>query len=389
MQMTRYALVAALLGTMSAFVGVAAAQAQGLPPLAVRQGNYNTSARTPEDIALPNPYYLDEGFFKWPKGRPIGSTSAMDMDRDGKSIWIVERCGTLNSCIGSTVNPIMKFDDKGNLVKQFGAGLLVYPHGMYVDRDNNIWVTDLQSNMDRPAPPGGVRPPPAPAGTPLAGAVVLKFNQDGKLLLRIGTPGVFGKDGTHLSQPSDVVTGPNGDVFVADGHDSNPSNGRIAKFDKTGKFIKEWNACGRLPSDTLDCTHSIAMDSQGRVFVANRGNNRIEIFDQEGVLLDEWYNFGRPSGLFITKDDKLYAADSESDVVQHNAFVRGVHVGDARTGKVTAFIPEPLGNPTPWMPSGTTGGSEGVGISDDGIIYVAKVLPASLVKYSLKPENLR
>jgi sugar lactone lactonase YvrE len=373
----------------AAWIFGTAAQTQGLPPLAVRQGNYNVSARTPEDIALPNPYALDETFFHWPKGRTIGSTSAIDMDRDGKSVWIVERCGTLNTCIGSTVNPIMKFDSHGNVVKQFGAGMLVYPHGMYVDKDDNIWVTDLQSNIDRPAPPGGVRPPPAPAGTPPAGAVVLKFSPEGKLLLRIGTPGVYGHDGTHLSQPSDVVTAPNGDIFIADSHDSQPSNARIAKFDKDGHFLKEWNACGRLPSDTTDCAHAIAMDSRGRLFVGNRGNNRIEIFDQDGNLLDEWMQFGRPSGLFIAKDDTLYTADSESDVAQHNAFVRGVHVGDARTGKVVAFLPEPLGNPTPWEPSGTTGGSEGVAVSDDGIIYVAKVLPAELVKYTLKPEDRR
>jgi hypothetical protein len=369
---------------------VMSTMAQGqLAPLAVRQGNYNVSARSPEDTALPNPYALDETFFQWPKGRPVGSISAIDMDRDGKSVWVVERCGTLNSCIGTTVNPIMKFDSSGKLVKQFGAGLLVYPHGMYVDQDDNIWVSDLQSNRDRPAPPGGVRPPPAPAGTPLAGAVVLKFSPEGKLLLTIGTPGVMGNDATHLSQPSDVAVARNGDVFVADGHDSQPSNHRIAKFDKTGKFLKAWDACGRIPADTLDCQHSIVIDSRGRVLVANRGNNRIEIFDQDGTLLDEWYQFGRPSGLFVTKDDQLYAADSESDVGQHNAFVRGVHVGDARTGKVSAFIPEPLGNPTPWEPSGTTGGSEGVAVSDDGILYVAKVLPAELVKYTLKPAYLR
>ena len=362
------------------------AQTPPIPP--IRKGNYNISARTAEDMALPNPYLLDETFFEWPKGRPVGSISAIDMDRDGKSIWVFERCGTLNSCIGSKVNPIMKFDENGRLVKEFGTGLFMYPHGMYVDFENNVWVADLQSNVDRPAPPGGVRPPPAPAGTPLTGAVVRKFSQDGKLLLTIGTPGVMGNDETHLSQPSDVAVAKNGDVFVADGHDSQPSNHRIAKFDRDGKFIKAWDACGPMPADTLDCQHSIAIDSQGRLLVANRGNNRIEVFDQEGKLLDEWYQFGRPSGLFIDENDVLYAADSESDVMQHNAFIRGVHVGSARTGEVTAFIPDPQGNPSPWMPAGTTNGSEGVAASKDGKIYVAKVLPAQLTRY-LKKDDVK
>lgn len=380
---------------VSLLIGVAlaittdAATAQTAPIPQARQGNYNISARSAEDIALPASYALDETFFKWPIGRPVGSISAIDMDRDGKSIWVFERCGKLNSCIGSTVNPIMKFDSSGNLVKQFGAGLFVYPHGMYVDPENNIWVADLQSNVDRPAPPGGVRPPPAPPGTPLQGAVVRKFSQDGKLLLTIGTPGVMGNDETHLSQPSDVAVARNGDVFVADGHDSQPSNHRIAKFDRNGRFIKAWDACGPSPADTLDCQHSIAIDSQGRLFVANRGNNRIEVFDQEGKLLDEMYQFGRPSGLFIDDNDILYAADSESDVMQHNAFVRGVHVGSARTGKVTAFLPDPQGNPTPWMPAGTTNGSEGVAVAKDGSMYVAKVLPAQLVRYVPKAADAR
>jgi hypothetical protein len=373
-----------LLIAIAGAVAAPAVMAQTPPIPPIREGNYNISARTAEDMALPNTYVLDEGFFQWPKGRPVGSISAIDMDRDGKSIWVFERCGKLNSCIGSTVNPIMKFDSNGRLVKEFGAGLFVYPHGMYVDHDNNVWVADLQSNVDRPAPPGGVRPPPAPAGTPLQGAVVRKFSPDGKLLLTIGTPGVMGNDETHLSQPSDVAVAKNGDVFVADGHDSQPSNHRIAKFDRDGRFLKAWDACGPMPADTLDCQHSIAIDSQGRLLVANRGNNRIEVFDQEGKLLDEWYQFGRPSGLFIDDNDVLYAADSESDVMQHNAFVRGVHVGSARTGDVTAFIPDPQGNPSPWMPAGTTNGAEGVAASKDGTIYVSKVLPAQLVRYGKK-----
>jgi len=366
--------------------GAAPALAQASPP-PIRHGEYNLSARPAEDVALPNPYALDETFFKWPAGRAVGSTSAIHMDPDGQSVWIVERCGTLNSCIGSAVNPIMKFDNKGNLVRQFGAGLLVYPHGMTVDRQGNVWVADLQSNFDRPAPPGGVRPPPAPAGTPLHGAVVMKFSPEGKLLLTLGTPGVMGNDATHLSQPSDVAVADDGTIFVADGHDSQPSNHRIVKFAPDGTFLKEWDACGKIPSDTLECQHSIVLDSKGRVFVANRGNNRIEIFDQDGKLLDEWYQFGRPSGLFIDKADNLYAADSESDIMQHNAYIRGVHVGSAKTGKVTAFLPDPQGNPTPWMPAGTTNGSEGVAVSDDGVIYVSKVLPAQLVRYTLKPGS--
>lgn len=349
--------------------------------------DYNISKRSAADIALPNPYALDETFFQWPAGRKLGGISAIDIDKDGKSIWVVERCGTIGNCIGSHVDPIVEFDEHGKVVRHFGADMIVYPHGMYVDRDGNIWATDLQSNVDRPPPRPGQAPEVVPPDRKPNGAQVLKFSPDGKLLMRIGTPGVYGDDATHLSQPSDVVTAPNGDIFVADGHDSAPSNHRIVKFDKSGKFIKAWDACGGPQvegANELDCQHSIAIDSQGRLFVANRGNNRIEIFDQDGKLLDEWYQFGKPSGLFIDRNDVLYAGDTESSVHEGNAYVRGIHVGSARTGQVTAFIPDALGNPTPWFPLKGTTGSEGVAAAADGTLYGSQVMPSGLNKFTRK-----
>ncbi|WP_419816414.1 hypothetical protein [Glacieibacterium sp.] len=379
--------VAVILGAVAAIACTGnAARAQGQAADSGVKLDYNVSARTAEDMALPNTYVRDESFFHWPAGRKLGAISAIDMGKDGKSIWVVERCGGPDNCIGSHVNPVVQFDLNGRVIKQFGADMIVYPHGMYVDRDGNIWATDLQSNVDRPPPRRvGAAPEVVPADRKPNGAQVIKFSPQGKVLLRIGTPGVYGNDATHLSQPSDVVTAPNGDIFVADGHDSAPSNHRIAKFDKTGKFIKAWDACGINPKDTLDCQHAIAMDSQGRLFVANRGNNRIEIFDQEGKLLDTWTQFGKPSGLYIDANDILYSGDTESSARQGNAFVRGIHIGSARTGKVTAFIPDVLGNPTPWFPLRGTTGSEGVAASNDGTLYSSQVTPSGLNKYTKKP----
>src|SRR5579884_1662524 len=301
-------------GAILAAAAAASALAQ-VPNATREQPNYNISKRSAADVALPDPYWRNEAFFHWPAGRKFGSISAIDIDKDGKSIWVAERCGGQSTCIGSHVNPVIEFDQNGNVVRQFGADMIVYPHGISVDHDGNVWVTDLQSNVDRPPPFPGRPPEVVPKDRKPNGAQVLKFSPEGKLLLRIGTPGVYGDDATHLSQPSDVITAPNGDIFVADGHDSPPSNHRIAKYDKNGRFIKAWDACGGPPvpgANKLDCQHSLAMDSQGRLFVANRGNNRIEVFDQDGKLLAEWYQFGKPSGLFIDKNDILYAGDTES-----------------------------------------------------------------------------
>ncbi len=352
-------------------------------------GNYGVSSRSAADFALPNVHVRDETFFKWPAGRTLGSISAIDVDRDGKSIWVFERCGGQDNCIGKRVDPIVKFDPTGKVVRQFGADMFVYPHGMFVDAQGNLWVADMQSNIDRPPPRPRQAAEIVPADRKPRGATVTKLSPEGKVLLTLGTPGVYGNDATHLSQPSDVVTAPDGTIFVADGHDSAPSNHRIVKYDRNGKFIKAWDACGGAPvpgANNLDCQHALAMDSQGRLFVANRGNNRIEIFDQEGTLLDEWVQFGRPSGLFIDANDILYSVDTMSDVRQGNRFVRGLHVGSARTGKVISFIPDPLGNPAPWFPLRGTSGSEGVAVTPDGTVYTANVTPPGLARYIKKPE---
>jgi sugar lactone lactonase YvrE len=353
----------------------------------VPPGDYNKSLRSEADIALANPYARDEAFFKLPAGRVLGAASAIDIDKDGKSIWVADRCGRYRAgqdvCIGSDYDPVMKFDQNGRLVRSFGRGLIVYPHGIHVDRDGNIWVIDVQSNLQRPATRISGPPLVAPPGTPPNGNQVIKFSPEGKVLLRLGTPGVYGNDERHFSQPSDVAVAPNGDIFVADGHDSAPSNNRIVKFDRNGKFIKAFGQMGSGPLD-FNCPHGLAFDSQGRLFVADRGNARIQIYDQDGKLLDSWKQFGMPTGIHIDRNDVMYIADSQSAVTEGNAFLRGIHVGSARTGQVTAFLPDPLGNPSPWQPLRLTTGPEGVTADADGNIYAAQVTPVGLVRYTRK-----
>lgn len=353
----------------------------------VPKGDYNTSVRSDADKALPNPYARDETFFKLPPDRVLGAASAIDIDKDGKSIWVADRCGRYKAgqdvCIGSDYNPVMKFDATGKLVKSFGKDVIVYPHGIYVDHDGNVWIVDVQSNLQRPSTRISGPPLVAPPGSTPNGNQVVKFSPDGKVLMRLGTPGEYGNDEHHFAQPSDVVVALNGDIFVADGHDSAPSNNRIVKFDKNGKFLMAWGTQGSGPLQ-FDCPHGLAMDSQGRLFVADRTNARIQIYSQDGKLLESWKQFGMPSGIFIDKKDVLYTADTESSVAQGNGYVRGIHVGSARTGKVYAFLPDPLGNPAPWNPLRLTSGAEGVAADDAGNIYAAQVTPVGLVRYTPK-----
>ena len=157
--------------------------------------------------------------------------------------------------------------------------------------------------------------------------------------MTLGKPGMPGDGQDMLQRPSDVVIAANGDIFVADGH-GGKTNDRIVKFSKDGKFIKAWGKHGKAQGE-FDTPHGIALDSAGRVFVADRVNSRVQIFDPDGNFVAEWKQFGRPSGVFIDKNDILYVADSQSDEQRNPGFKQGIRIGSAKDGKVTAFIPEP------------------------------------------------
>lgn len=321
---------------------------------------------------LPNPYQIIEGWAKMPPGRTWGSTSAVDIDPDGTSIWVAERCGA-NNCGSSDLPAVLKFDASGKLMKAFGAGLFVSPHGIFVDREGNVWITDCACT--------GLRRGTAaeqPAGPP-KGHQVFKFSPEGELLMTLGTAGGARAPGFSW-QPSDVLVAPNGDIFVAEGHSSaDAANARILKFDSTGTFIKEWGRKGSGPGE-LDQPHALAMDSRGRLFVGDRSNNRIQIFDQDGQLLEIWYQFSRPSGIYIDRHDVIYVADSESGSVApgHGAWKRGIRIGSARDGSVTAFIPDPD------EAARGTSAAEGVAADVNGVIYGAEVGPRALKRYAKK-----
>jgi sugar lactone lactonase YvrE len=306
----------------------------------------------------PNPYRTVEGWAKMPEGRTWGATSAVDVARDGKSIWVGERCGA-NTCAGSSLPAILRFDESGRLTKSFGAGVIIWPHGIHVDRGGNVWVTDARSRDGK-------------------GNQVFKFSPDGKLLLTLGKAGVSGEGPDVFNQPSDVVVGPSGEIFVADGHDDN-TNARIVKFSKEGKFIKTWGKRGSAAGE-FDTPHGLAFDSRGRLFVADRGNNRIQIFDQEGKFLEEWKQFSRPSGIYIDRNDVIYVADSESNSKTNPGWKRGIRIGSAKDGKVTAFIPDPEPDPEKVV----TSAAEGVAADVRGNVYGAEVGPRALKRYEKK-----
>ena len=314
---------------------------------------------SPPSNDLPNPYHTVTNWAQLPDGRKWGSTAGVDIAPDG-NIWAYDRCG-VNNCVDSNLDPILEFDTSGKLLRHWGAGMFVFPHGFFVDKQGNVWVTDEQASKD------GTR-----------GLQVFKLSPEGKVLLTLGKAGVKGTGSDTFGAPADVVVAPNGDIFVADGHTGCMcDSARIVKFSKDGKFIKEFGKKGTGPGE-FDGPHALAFDSKGRLFVGDRTNNRIQIFDQTGKFIAEWKQFGRPSGIFITKDDTIYVTDSESkdaDGYGHNPGChRGIRIGSAKDGKVTAYIPDP-------DPKGGSSMSEGVAVDHQGNVYGAEVGPKDLKKY--------
>jgi DNA-binding beta-propeller fold protein YncE len=276
--------------------------------------------------------------------------------------------------------------------------MIIFPHGIHVDRKGNIWITDGQDNAPRvapaAAPAAGATPPAPPAGpNPAAtkGHQVFKFSPKGELLMTIGKAGGATGPTECCWQPNDVITNADGEIFIAEGHGQN-QNDRIMKFSKDGKFLQAWGTRGSGPMQ-FNQPHALAFDSKGNLYVGDRANNRVLVFDSKMNQIADWAQFSRPSGLYIDKHDMLYSADSESGGINpaHSMWKRGIRIGSVKDGKVTAFIPDPLptcergvqpGNP-PTCGSGTWV-AEGVAVDSAGNIYGAEVGPRKLQKYEKK-----
>ncbi len=341
-----------------------------------RGGTARTDLVTPVNSGA-NPYRVIRDWAQLQsEARLWGGSNGVAIDRDGKSVWATDRCspGTAPGCLGTRANPVHHFDESGKEIRSFGGGMFVWPHGIHVDRDGNVWVTDARAA-------GGDELAKFP-GEDKKGSVVVKFSPDGTVLMTLGTPGVRGNPPKALTDPTDVVTDPaNGDVYVAESHTdvADPGLvGRISVFDKRGKFLRGIGTSGTGPGE-FRTPHAIEFDSHGRLIVADRHNHRIQILTKQGSFVREYDDFGRTSGLAIDRSDVIYTTDSESTARVHPGWQRGIRIGSLKDGKVTVFVPP---HALPNSQDGTMG--EGIAIDSAGNIFTAEAQLRGVTKYARK-----
>jgi DNA-binding beta-propeller fold protein YncE len=324
-------------------------------------------ASTPGSAQPVGDYVAVDDWATLPAGRSWGAVTGVYPDPDGQHLWVLDRCGA-NSCLGSDLDPVLKFDLDGRLVGSFGAGLFAWPHGFFVDGDGYVWVAD--------GPTGALA---QEAARQRKGQQVFKLDPGGEVLMTLGITGVTGgpDDRDRFNAPADVIVAPDGEIYVLDGHGAGGNN-RVVRFDAAGRYLSEWGTSGPGPAaGEMSDPHAIAMDSRGRIFVGDRRNIRIQIFDRAGSFLEQWTHFGPPSNIFIDASDVIYVTDTQTTALpgwygerRPDGWVRGIRIGDAGTGRVTAFIPSE---------------AEFVAADRIGNVYGAHVPGETLIKYSRSP----
>ena len=226
-------------------------------------------------------YEIVENWAKFPEGVTAWSAATgVDIDPRSGNIYVFHR---------NEAMPIMAFDKNGKFLRAWGQGLFKTTHFLRTDRDGNVWVTDRGDHQ------------------------VFKFSPEGKLLMTLGKKGVVGENESRdaFNGVADLVIARNGDIFIADGESTNT---RVVKYSKDGKFVEWWGGKGTEPGQ-FDEPHSIAIDSDGRLYVGDRRNKRVQVFDQKGKFLTQWNHLSTPWGVFV-KGDRLYVVDgTEANVL--------------------------------------------------------------------------
>lgn len=311
----------------------------------------------------PNPYTRMEPWGEAPLGNN-GEWAAVTGAEGGPDgvLYVFHRCHA-NSCIDRSEPPLVKLDPHtGKRLGTFGEGLMAFPHGFHIDFDGNVWTTD----SGRDDAPGG--------------HLVRKFSPDGELLMTLGRSGLAGDEPDMFREPTDVVVARDGTLFVTEGHQKNGPHSRLSKLAPDGTLIARYGMTGQGHLQ-LSAPHSIALDTEGRLFIADRDNNRVIIWDQDGNYIDQWTQFGRPSGIYIDHTDTIYVADSESWGPENPGWKKGIRIGSAKTGQVHYFLEDIESRDF------AHSGAEGIGVDGFGNVYGGVVRRQMLERHEPQAEQ--
>ncbi len=241
-----------------------------------------------------------------PDGWKFGRVSAVTVDSAGQ-VYVFQR--------GPKADPIVVFDAKGKYLRSWGRGMFGNAHGMRVDRQGNVWVTDNGDHQ------------------------VMKFTREGKLLLTLGKKKQPATDDQTFNRPTDIAFAPaTGEFYVSDGY----GNSRVVKFSADGKYLTSWGKRGAGPGE-FNTPHSIGTDSRGRVYVSDRENNRIQIFDAGGKFLKQWTHLGATQNLFITAKDEMWIITHRDNIenITYDTLAGRIMRVDLETGRILGAMESP------------------------------------------------
>jgi DNA-binding beta-propeller fold protein YncE len=249
-----------------------------------------------------------------PDGWEFGRVSAVASDSEG-NVYVFQR--------GAFADPIVVFDREGTrMLRSWGRGLFTRPHGIRVDKDDNVWITDVGDHR------------------------VMKFSREGEVLLELGVKGEAGTTQDRFNRPADLAFGPSGDVYVAEQGEDEESMGfghsRIVRLSREGRYLGEWGGPGTGPGQ-FHFIHAVAVDSRGLVYVSDRENNRVQIFDAQGTYLREWTHLGSTMSMVITPDDQLWMLNHRDNIqiMTYDALAGRVMRVDLESGRILGSFETP------------------------------------------------
>ena len=297
---------------------------------------------------------------KWPQllsGYTLGQPTGIGVDSN-EHIFVFHRAGRKwttpfpDSLIAK--NTILELENEtGKILNSWGANFFIMPHGLTVDHNNHIWVTDVGLHQ------------------------IFKFSHDGELLMELGIPKISGNDSLHFNLPTDVAVAADGSFYVSDGY----GNSRVVKFSSSGKYLFEWGTPGKGQGE-FDTPHGITLDESGNVFVADRENNRIQVFDSQGAFIKELKNnesVAQLPSVTMDRGQNLFAIDYDN-TKNSDSLVKGSTIIKYEKAESILFHFGATGEKkrTPsWF--------HDISVDRQGNLYVGDIIGNKILKYKIKP----